>query len=146
VKALSLTQPWATAIELGWKRWETRSWRTFYRGEIAIHAAKGFPGDAKDFARGYDLDPAHLPLGKIILVCNLTDCRTTESLIGELSEEEEEWGDYSPKRFAFKLENVRLLREPVYHRGALGLWHVAWDETNNILRQLKEKPACDQTA
>ena len=42
MKALTLTQPWATLIAVGAKRIETRSWGTSYRGRIAIHAAKGF--------------------------------------------------------------------------------------------------------
>lgn len=41
MKALSLTQPWATLIAIGAKRIETRSWSTRHRGDIAIHAAKG---------------------------------------------------------------------------------------------------------
>jgi hypothetical protein len=41
VKALTLTQPWATLIAVGAKRIETRSWATDYHGQIAIHAAKG---------------------------------------------------------------------------------------------------------
>ena len=32
VKALSLTQPWATLVAMGAKRIETRSWATSYRG------------------------------------------------------------------------------------------------------------------
>jgi len=41
MKALTLTQPWATLIACGAKRIETRSWATDFRGRIAIHAAKG---------------------------------------------------------------------------------------------------------
>jgi activating signal cointegrator 1 len=48
VKALSLTQPWATLVAIGAKRIETRSWPTGYRGVLAIHAAKGFPAWARE--------------------------------------------------------------------------------------------------
>jgi hypothetical protein len=41
VKAITLTQPWATLVAIGAKRIETRSWRTDYRGPLAIHAAAG---------------------------------------------------------------------------------------------------------
>lgn len=41
MKALTLTQPWATLVAIGAKRIETRSWSTTYRGPLAIHAAKG---------------------------------------------------------------------------------------------------------
>jgi hypothetical protein len=49
MKALTLTQPWATLIAVGAKTIETRSWGTGYRGPLAIHAAKGF-GELKDRA------------------------------------------------------------------------------------------------
>ena len=39
MKAISLLQPWATLVSIGAKRVETRSWRTDYRGPIAIHAS-----------------------------------------------------------------------------------------------------------
>jgi activating signal cointegrator 1 len=139
MKALSLTQPWATAVALGLKQWETRSWPTGYRGKLYIHAAKGFPGWAKDFARSQPLIPAlsELPLGAIVCVCEVTECRQTASLVGELSEQEREWGDYSPGRFAFKLENVRAIPRPVLARGALGLWAIQWNDGNDVLRQLR---------
>jgi activating signal cointegrator 1 len=41
MKAITLTQPWATLVAIGAKCIETRSWATAYRGRLAIHAAKG---------------------------------------------------------------------------------------------------------
>jgi activating signal cointegrator 1 len=40
MKAISICQPWATLIVIGAKRFETRSWKTDYRGILAIHASK----------------------------------------------------------------------------------------------------------
>ena len=40
MKALTITQPWATLIAIGAKRFETRGWSTPYRGPLAIHAGK----------------------------------------------------------------------------------------------------------
>ena len=40
MKALTLWQPWATLVAIGAKKIETRSWKTNYRGPLAIHAAK----------------------------------------------------------------------------------------------------------
>ena len=40
MKALSLRQPWAELILQGRKTIETRKWRTHFRGEFYIHAAK----------------------------------------------------------------------------------------------------------
>lgn len=42
MKALTLTQPWATLVAIGAKQIETRSWATNYRGPLAIHAAAGY--------------------------------------------------------------------------------------------------------
>jgi activating signal cointegrator 1 len=38
VRVLSLLQPWASLLVFGEKRVETRSWKTAYRGPVAIHA------------------------------------------------------------------------------------------------------------
>jgi activating signal cointegrator 1 len=122
MRGLSLTQPWATAIALGLKRWETRSWPTSFRGEVAIHASKGFPKWAKEFAAEEGL--SDLPLGHIVCVCEVTECRQTETAVLELSEQEIKWGDYYPGRYAFKLENVRPLARPLAAKGALGFWTV----------------------
>lgn len=45
MKAITITEPWATLILIGEKTIETRSWQTSYRGPIAIHAAKGMTRD-----------------------------------------------------------------------------------------------------
>jgi hypothetical protein len=76
-----------------------------------------------------------LPLGQIVCVCDLTECRQTETLAPTLSEVEEQWGDYSPGRYAFRLENLRLLREPVSAIGHLGFWPVPWDEAVEVSKQ-----------
>lgn len=47
MRAITLTQPWSSLVARGQKKIETRSWQTSYRGPLAIHAAKGFPGYAK---------------------------------------------------------------------------------------------------
>jgi hypothetical protein len=41
MKAITITQPYATLIAIGAKHIETRSWATNYRGPLAIHAGKG---------------------------------------------------------------------------------------------------------
>ena len=43
MKAITVWQPWAQLLAEGKKHDETRSWRTNYRGEILIHAAKKDP-------------------------------------------------------------------------------------------------------
>ena len=40
IKAITIWQPWGSAIAIEAKGYETRGWATSYRGPIAIHAAK----------------------------------------------------------------------------------------------------------
>ena len=40
MKTLSIQQPWAWAIVHGFKDIENRTWLTFYRGPLLIHAGK----------------------------------------------------------------------------------------------------------
>ena len=43
IPALSIWQPWASALAHGVKQYETRHWSTAYRGPLLIHAAKKKP-------------------------------------------------------------------------------------------------------
>ncbi len=140
MKVLTLTQPWATLVAIGAKRYETRSWSTAYRGPLAIHAAKGLHGmDDRQFQRVCNTPPfwdvlQHteysagmvlsqlLPRAAIIAVCDLVACTRTDEVITAISDQEWAFGDYSPGRFAWELRNVRRLPEPIPARGALSLW------------------------
>jgi hypothetical protein len=128
MKALTLTQPWASLVAYGAKRIETRSWSTSYRGTLAIHAAKGFPKAAMR-VHGHILwedEPAY-PLGVVLATCRLADClRVERSVFGlspnALSEQEKAFGDYTPGRWAWILAQVQPLATPIPAKGALGLW------------------------
>lgn len=159
IRALSLSQPWATLVAIGAKRIETRSWSTSYRGPIAIHAAKRFPGDCRALcseepfyralnpldrprAAGYE-DWYSLPLGAIVAVAVLEWVVGTPASPGRVGghqlpppEPEASFGDYAPGRFAWGLERVHRLAEPVPCRGALGLWAVPADVAAAVRRQL----------
>ncbi len=151
MKALTLTQPWATLVALGAKKIETRSWNTNYRGPLAIHAAKGFPDEAymmchqEVFAKALVekadiLHPDGLPRGKIIAICNLVDVAKISEIqsfssckghwqnkhMFDLNETERAFGDYSVGRYMWLLEDVKPLEVPVTAKGALGLWK--WNE------------------
>lgn len=95
MKAISLWQPWASAVALGSKRIETRPWRTKYRGPILIHAAQrknkselicygcywNWQGALwpfiKDDRRRQPLYK-NLPFGALVAVAELVDCRPTD--------------------------------------------------------------------
>lgn len=125
MKALSLTQPWAEFVASGLKQWETRGWSTPYRGLLAIHAAKGFPREAREFAeveRALGRVPARIAVGAIVAVVRVAEVRRTEEIAPELSTLERLYGDYTPGRFAWRLTDLVRLDEPIGARGMLGLW------------------------
>lgn len=136
MKALTLTQPWATLMALQQKRIETRSWRTDYRGELVIHAAKGFPKWARALC---DLEPfctslgyrsaSSLPLSQGLCVVRLVGCYRTDELhklafeLGRKPDAKEiAFGDYSEGRYAWLTEYLRPLLPGESVKGALGLW------------------------
>ncbi len=150
MKALTLTQPWASLVAIEAKTVETRSWKTSYRGPLAIHAAKGWPLDAQsisyeppflDTLKAAGLDPfapTSLPRGRVIATCELVDIVPTEHCFSQpeppfraryqkgdkiyLPPEEWAFGDYSAGRFAWLLDNIRALAYPVPARGYQSLW------------------------
>lgn len=132
MKALTLHQPWASAIAAGLKRYETRSWSTSYRGPLAIHAGKSVPPYAREFLSALlkqerEVLPEPMPLGAVVAIADLVTCHriTTGGLL--VSPYERSWGDWSDGRFAWELASVRVLTPPVPARGAQGLWE--WSES-----------------
>ena len=77
MKALTIREPFASLIKEGYKKYETRSFKTKYRGELYIHAGKAKVNE-KQFENRPHLKELSNNLdymyGKIILKCNLKDC------------------------------------------------------------------------
>ena len=153
MKALTLTQPWATLVAIKAKRIETRSWNTAYRGLIAIHAAKGYPKWAKETCHELPFCDVlaqylpHLPLGCIVATCRLVSVLPTRELQSngiipmdesancpdfEMTDQERAFGDYEPGRFAWLLADIRAVRRPIPVKGALGLWEFQGWETGEL--------------
>jgi hypothetical protein len=130
IKAISLWQPWATLVAIGAKHYETRHWPTGYRGPLAIHAAKRWTPEQGDLCitepfrtalRGFHL---RLPLGELLAICDLAGCFTTNYPPPGISGDEIAFGDWSPGRFAWRLENVRCLTPPIPWKGSQGFFEV----------------------
>ena len=130
MKALTLTQPWATLVILGVKGWETRSWKPggLAIGErIAIHAAKSWTRDDIDFAfdmASRDILPRvpsiELPRGAVLGTVTFTGYRPTAGM--EPGEIEALVGDFTPGRWAWGLADPHEYAHPIPARGALGIW------------------------
>jgi hypothetical protein len=119
---LTLTQPWAWLICCGRKHYETRSWRTRYRGPLAIHAAATLKPAARLYARERNIDLKFLPLGAVVATTKLIDCIPTGEIRRQLSARERDAGDYAPGRWAWQLDDIRVLSTPIPAKGMLGLW------------------------
>ena len=144
MKALSITQPWASLIAQGAKRIETRNWSTTYRGPLAIHASKGLPTWVADVVRdnpaftsalGDLFDPHGRTLGDLPRGCIIATCRliavflissdSTGWYFGHsypITEKERSFGDYAPGRYAWLLDDVKPLDVPIPATGRLKLW------------------------
>lgn len=138
MKGLTLTQPWATEMALGHKAVETRSWPTRYRGLLAIHAAKGFPADARIFAeeeRALGRIPERLPLGAIVAVVAVKNCLPTTEALRYITPLEKHLGYYDEGRWAWATQLLYTLSEPIPCRGALGLWELPGNVREQIVAQ-----------
>lgn len=150
MKALTLSQPWATLVAIGAKTIETRGWTTSYRGPLAIHAGKSVareysalvfnnrtfmdPLRAAGFLTNAAIPMRDLPLGAVVAVCQLvhvfpTDHHAIEALCRERPREKL-FGHFALGRHAFVLTEIRMLPKPVPARGALNLWD--WDPSTAL--------------
>lgn len=152
IKALTLWQPWASLVACGAKKIETRSWSTTYRGPLAIHAAGKWNTELLSMLSIWQIQTGlapligmlldlskqtwsgvkeeHLPRGAVIAVCNLIDCVPTDDLTQKQIGTERYFGDFSLGRYAWILEDVRQLPEPIPAKGRQGLWN--WEVPEGV--------------
>lgn len=119
MKAITVKPVWAWAIIHAGKNIENRSWRTHYRGTVAIHASKNMTRweyeEAKDYLprRARKELPAFedMPKGAILGVVELVDCVT---------ESKSRWFGGT---FGFVFKHPVAIK-PITCTGALGFWEV----------------------
>lgn len=150
MKAISLWQPWASAIALGLKRVETRSWPTKHRGPIAIHAAKTKKGVRLGASFDVVCAVAHrlgiqetwmgkrraiedaVPFGAIVAVAEIVRCELCDPDIiaaegrarGNAGVIEVAMGDWIPGRWLWRLDKIRAVEPPVPALGRQGVFEV----------------------
>jgi hypothetical protein len=129
--AVTLWQPWACLIEIGVKRYEARHFRIPWRllgRRVAIHAA------ARRCSTDLDEDTLDaiteafgrcgwnhwLPRGAVTCTAILAESLPAENVPAD------PFGDYSPFRWAWRLEDVRPVRP---HIPAKGRQLIGWDWT-----------------
>lgn len=160
IPALTLSQPWATLVAIGAKRIETRSWSANYRGSLLIHAAKTWSRDDECLCRvepfrsvlqpifAASLHALPLPMGAIVAVVQLADCRQRGTMQGAIPSDwdipiwqhsyEVAFGNYTPGRWRWLLRGVRPLATPIPCRGHLQLWVPPADVLEQVRAQLGE--------
>jgi hypothetical protein len=125
IRGITLWQPWAGLVANKFKRVETRSWATTYRGVILIHSAKRtpLPSELEPFSKYVpSLSELTQDFGKLVAIAQLNDCiLMTEEFIEKQSELERLCGNWQPGRYAWKLTEIRKI-DPIPCQGKQGLW------------------------
>ncbi|MDQ3940165.1 MAG: ASCH domain-containing protein [Actinomycetota bacterium] len=114
LKAITVRQPWAWAIVMGYKDVENRSRRTERRGSLLIHAGLQMDPDGFQFLWELGLHrklPDELARGALIGEVQLSDCRYGY---------ESDWS--IPGRWQWIFTNPREFRSPLGCPGAQGFF------------------------
>lgn len=128
MKALTLQQPWASAVfaaEPQRKDIENRQRRTSIRGPVAIHAGKSIDTRAQ-FPEGVKLpESRHLARGAILGVADLVDVVEKHS------------SAWFTGPVGYVLANPRPLFQPIAISGRNGLWEIPTKIVREIESQIK---------
>lgn len=127
MKALTISQPFASLIASGEKWVENRRWFTQFRGRLAIHAGKGTQYMTLD-----EMRREGLPIGAVVATAQLVACVNLEDLrerpnspilvapgirVQDVLDHKHAEGPW-----CWVLADVQPLAEPVPARGAQGIW------------------------
>ena len=126
VKCISIRQPFAHLILHGGKDVENRTWRTYYRGPLLIHAGlewwRGqYPpmpwnGDfAWQFGDQVVACPQDAPRGGILGLVYLRGC---------VQGYDSEWAEHDPEIWHWLLGNPVVFAKPIAYKGRQGLFDV----------------------
>lgn len=130
MKALTISQPYASQIASGEKWVENRKWSTNYRGGIAIHAGLG-----TQYLSAKKLAESGLPHGAVIAVADLVACVSIEWAESKMHDDCRDhavvapgifladllWHEHTEGPWCWVLANVQAIT-PVPWKGAQGLW------------------------
>lgn len=158
MRAISLWQPWASAMAFALKRNETRGWPTEVRGEVAICSSRrkmDWPElEIFDrFVRPYVPEGYQPVYGAVVCVVNLLDCIPTAWFTSCTEEQkkrlpmlhplERNLGNYEPvdsetgrPRYAFLTGELRTLPRPVPVIGHQGFFFLPPDVEAKVREQI----------
>lgn len=151
MRAISLWEPYASAMALGVKHNETRGRDTQIRGDLAIHVARlpltrfGRSNPRVELwekLQAITQTKLDCRFGHIICVVDLYATMTSQDYLAQhYSALEAPWGDYSIDRWVWRTRNPRPLANPILTRGHQGFWFLPPDVETAIRQQLNPVPA-----
>ena len=165
MKAISLLQPYAELIIIGAKKIETRSRNTSMRGPVLIHASLGKYYNADNMkiscrelcynqpfkkfiggGKGYDALTFGAIVGMVTVVNTIafddTPYKSEGAKVGTsglewiFTEEELDFGDYSPGRYGYLLTNHIKFKTPI---SAKGKQMIPWQLDERLIPQILEQ-------
>ena len=125
MKVLSIKEPFATLIKDKVKIYETRSWKTNYRGVIYINASLSL-SKSENVKKANKYLKSNIKPGYILCKCKLLNCiPMTKEFIDYICNKtnESDYGSYAEGRYAWELEVIEVLNEPISAKGKLGIWN-----------------------
>lgn len=132
-----MIQPWASLFLFNEAQYETRTWKTKYRGPLAIHTSKKIDSNVcnnnviQHLLSKHELNRSNLPTSMIIGVCNLINCvkvieDNQESAVLEdgriVSGNDYFLGDFRVGNYIWEVSNKEMLIDFIPAKGKLGLW------------------------
>lgn len=134
IKALTISQPYASTIADGEKWIENRRWSTSYRGPLAIHAGKGTQylstSELRRYQTGCVLAVAELVACVPFEVLQDRTCRWAELAYVGISVDDVRHNEHAEGPFCWILSDVRKLVNACPCNGSQGLWD--WRTTDRI--------------
>ncbi len=124
MRVITLKQPLATLVAEGLKKYEFRSWKYSYRGELLIHAGKGIDEEAMKKFENLNLK---YPQSRIVAKVRILDCIELNDEINKkiISENELVYGHkYDRTGYAWKLELIEKMNNNKEISGKQGIWNL----------------------
>lgn len=132
MKALTISEPWASLIASGEKWIENRTWETSYRGPLVIHSGKGI-----QYMTRKELDRDYPNSGCVLATCDLVTCVNLECPSVKSTAELQSVGlsvldirghKHTEGPVAWVLSGIRKVAEPFPMKGRQGLWQMTREE------------------
>ncbi len=124
--ALTIWQPWASAIMLG-KDVENRHWYTPHRGPLIIHAGSTRQSlewqEEVEEMLGFAV-PDPLPFGAALGIVDVVDCVASTTKAGRELRRKTAWAS-ADSNYYFVLANRRPFPQPIPLKGSQGLFRVS---------------------